>query len=145
VNLVGKILLPLLAGLKLTRGQEMMLGVSLPLVLLLGYELWAARRGRQASEDYGRYQVARKKKKADQLLESEEEKEAVRGQNRFGLRVIALALVFTAGLLYLLSWLTTAGGGLVAGIATVVLGLAYLPWRAARQLRISHQSLKINS
>jgi hypothetical protein len=142
---VGKILLPLLAGLKLTRGQEMMLGISLPLLLLLGYELWGAWQGWQASEDYDRYLIASNQKQANQLLESEEEKEAVHGQNRFGLRVIAFALVFTAALLYLLSWLTTGGAGLVAGIATVVLLLAYLPWRAARQLRISHQSLKINS
>jgi Na+/proline symporter len=145
VNLIGKMGLPLLMGLKLTRGQEMTLGVGLPLVLLTGYEAWMAWRGTSGSPDYQRYLEVKKGKKAAQLLESEEEKEEVQRQNRFGLRVIAFALVFTALLMYLLSWLTTAGPGLVAGIATVILLLAYLPWRAAERLRVSHQSLKINS
>jgi hypothetical protein len=144
VNLAGKILLPLLAGFKLTRGAEMTLGVGLPLLLLLAYEGWAAWRGRAGSADYGRYLEAKAGKKAAQLLESEAEKEAVHRQNRFGLRVIAFSLVFTAGLLFLLSWLTTSGTGLVAGIAAVIGLLAYVPWRAAERLRISHQSLKIN-
>jgi SSS family transporter len=144
VNLAGKLLLPLLAGFKLTRGQEMTLGVGLPLLLLLAYESWAAWRG-AGSAEYGRYQAAKAGKKAAQLLESEAEREAVHRQNRFGLRVIAGALVFTAGLLLLLSWLTTSGTGLVAGIAAVIGLLAYVPWRAAERLRVSHQSLKINS
>jgi Na+/proline symporter len=147
VNLIGKIVLPLLLGFKLTRGQEMMLGVTLPLLLLMAYEGWTAWQGRQSSPDYQRYLEARKRTKAAQLLESEEEKEAVRQQNRFGLRVIAFSLVFTAGLLFILSWLTTAGTGLVAGIAALILLLAYIPWRAARHTAVStpQRTLKVNS
>jgi hypothetical protein len=149
VNLLGKIGLPLLMGLKLTRGQEMTLGVGLPLLMLAGYELWTARQGRQSSPDHARYLEARRKKKAAQLLESEAEREAekaeIHRQNRFGLRVIAFALLFTAGLLFILSWLTTAGTLLVGGIATVILLLAYLPWRAAANMPVSPRTLKINS
>jgi Na+/proline symporter len=147
VNLIGKIVLPLLLGFKLTRGQEMMLGVTLPLLLLMAYEGWTAWQGQQSSPDYQRYLEARKRTKAAQLLESEEEKEAVRQQNRFGLRVIAFSLVFTAGLLFILSWLTTAGTGLVAGIAALILLLAYIPWRAARHTAVStpQRTLKVNS
>ncbi|HJT72545.1 MAG TPA: sodium:solute symporter family protein [Chitinophaga sp.] len=134
VNLLFKFIIPLISTLKLTRSQEMLLGVGLPFIMLLVYEfIIAARKG--PSEDYLRYQVFRKQQQ--ELQVHEEEAVAVRSQNLFGLRVIAFALAFTGLLLYILCILAATGKTLVALIATAVLLTAIIPLRAARKLKRS--------
>ncbi|QHT69002.1 Na+:solute symporter [Rhodocytophaga rosea] len=135
VNLFFKMILPLLAGIKLSRGEEMMLGVGLPALMLISYELWTVFH-QKINPDYENYLTVKARKKAAQLLETEEEKEEIHKQNRFGLRVIAFALAFTAFLLYILSWLTSSGTWLVAGLASVILILAYIPWHASEKIKI---------
>lgn len=134
VNLLFKFIIPLISTLKLTRSQEMLLGVGLPFIMLLVYEfIIAARKG--PSEDYLRYQAFRKQQQ--ELQVHEEEAVAVRSQNLFGLRVIAFALAFTGLLLYILCILAATGKTLVALIATAVLLTAIIPLRAARKLKRS--------
>ncbi|QHV95202.1 sodium:solute symporter family protein [Spirosoma endbachense] len=135
VNLFFKVLSPLLLGFKLSRSWETAIGMGIPLLLLLGYELWASSRTLVADEYY-RYLVARQQKRDDaQSNEAQTELAAeaieVKKQNRFGLQVIAGSLVFTALMLFGLSFLTVSGAGITAGIAVVILLAALIPWRAA--------------
>ena len=134
VNLFAKILLPLLFDYKLTRAWETIVGVGLPLLLLLGYELYQRSRNAVAQEYY-RYQIARQQKRDDVATQTTpEEVMAVQQQNRFGLRVIAGSLVFTALMLFGLSTFAEVGGLITAGIGGVVLLGALIPWRAAKQV-----------
>jgi len=136
VNLFFKILAPLLLDFKLTRGAETIIGVGLPFLLLLGYELYARSKGTVAKE-YDQYLIARQQKRDNAQAESPEETLAVKKQNRFGLRVIAGSLVFTAFMLAGLSFLTTQGAGITAVISAVVLVLALIPWRASQRVQLA--------
>ncbi len=133
VNLFFKVLSPWLLDYKLSRAAETVIGVGLPLLLLLAYELWAAQR-KEVAREYLRYRMDREQKQAEaqaRQTEDVEEAQAIKAQNRFGLRVIAGSLVFTALMLFGLSFLTTQGAGITAGIAVAVLIAALIPWRAA--------------
>ena len=133
VNLFAKILLPLLFDYKLTRTWETAIGVGLPLLLLLAYELYQRSRDAVAVE-HRHYETARQQKRDDITLQTTpEEAVAIQQQNRFGLRVIAGSLVFTALMLLGLSLLAEVGGLITAGIGGVVLLGALIPWRASRK------------
>lgn len=135
VNLFFKVLSPWLLDYKLTRAAETVIGVGLPLLLLLAYELWAAQRTGVA-QDSANYQVAREEKREAALLAVDpDEVLAIKKQNQFGLRVIAASLLFTALMLFGLSFLTTKGAGITAGIAGLVLLGSIIPWRASRRAR----------
>ncbi|KAA5539683.1 sodium:solute symporter family protein [Adhaeribacter rhizoryzae] len=136
VNLIFKILLPLFTGLKLSRGEEMILGVGLPFLMLIAYEVWAASR-QNVSQQHLDYVAAKAVRKAEFMAANPEEALFIRKQNHFGLRVIAFALAFTALLLFILSFLTTSGAVLVACIALGILLLAYIPWRAAQRINVA--------
>ncbi|MGG7661492.1 sodium:solute symporter family protein [Dyadobacter sp. BHUBP1] len=133
VNLFFKTLAPPLLGFKLSRGMETIVGVGLPLLLLLAYELWARSRNVIADE-YNIYMLSKDQRK--QVAENVDTEEAfeIKKQNRFGLQVIAGALLFTAVMLYILSVLTTDGSLVTAGVATVVLISAAIPFSAARKV-----------
>ncbi|CCH52219.1 Na+/solute symporter [Fibrisoma limi BUZ 3] len=135
VNLFFKVLSPWLLDYKLSRAWETAIGVGLPLLLLLGYELYQRSRN-VVADDYLNYRTIREQKREDALLQAEQPEEAVaiRQQNRFGLRVIAGSLVFTAVMLFGLSLLATSGAGATAGIAVVILLAALIPWRAAQRV-----------
>ncbi|MBO9633039.1 MAG: Na+:solute symporter [Chitinophagaceae bacterium] len=132
VNLLFKMILPFMTGFKLSRGNEMLLGVALPAILLLIYELYAASRG-TVSMEYIDMQQRKAKRKQEAIEVSEEEQAMIKKQNKFGLRIIAFSLAFTSVLLYVLSILTTKASTMVAGIATVILFLALIPFRASRK------------
>ncbi|WP_420151191.1 sodium:solute symporter family protein [Spirosoma sp.] len=136
VNLFFKVLSPLLLDFKLTRGAETIIGVGLPLLLLLGYELWSRSKKMEAKE-YDQYVAARQKKREEAQAESAEELREVRKQNRFGLQVIAGSLAFTALMLFGLGLLADLGGGITAGIGVVILLAALIPWRAAQRVELS--------
>lgn len=135
INLVFKIVLPLLHVLKLTRGQEMGLGVGLPFIMLITYEAWAASKNK-VSDQYMDYQTAKANRKAALTEVNPEEVIAIQQQNHFGLRVIAFALAFTALLLFILSGFTTSGSWMVAGIGAGILLLSYIPWQASKKFKL---------
>jgi SSS family solute:Na+ symporter len=133
VNLIAKILVPLLADFKLTRGEEMLLGVGLPAVLLLAFELYAKAK-KQISQEYLDYQEMLAVRKTTAVTSSAAEVSEIRKQNQFGLQVIAFSLFFTALLLGLLTFFTPQGTSLVISIAVVVAGLALIPLAASRKI-----------
>jgi len=132
VNLIFKIVLPLLADYKLTRANEMLLGVVLPFVMLALYEAYAAYKNRISSE----YLAMRERKVArlnDVIAVDEQELLEVKQQNKFGLQVISFSLAFIAVLLFVLCFFTAKGTGMVAGIALLILVSAWIPLRASRK------------
>jgi solute:Na+ symporter, SSS family len=146
VNLFAKILLPLLFAIKLSRAWETAIGVGLPLLMLLGYELWMRWLASQrqpgqpnpTETDFDRYGHTGDRKRTEALLhpETADEARAVQQQNRFGLQVIAGSLVFTALMLVGLSLLATAGAVPTAIVGVVILLSALIPWRAARRISL---------
>ncbi|MVM39786.1 sodium transporter [Spirosoma sp. HMF3257] len=142
VNLFFKILAPLLLDFKLTRGSETIIGVGLPLMLLLSYELWARSKDAVASEYY-QYLIARQQKRDDAQAELPEEALAIRKQNRFGLQVIAGSLIFTAFMLGGLSTFAEVGGGITACLGGVILLAALIPYRASQRVKLGSEPQQI--
>jgi solute:Na+ symporter, SSS family len=138
VNLFFKTLAPLLLDFKLSRGMETIVGVGLPLLLLAAYELWA-RSKHVIADEYTIYTLSRDQRKRDAVEMDAEEALEIKKQNRFGLQVIAGALLFTAVMLFILSFLTTDGALVTAGIATVILFSALIPFWAARKVVLAYQ------
>lgn len=132
VNLLFKMIIPFINGYKLSRANEMLLGVLLPLVMLIIYELWV-RKKVVTSNDYEDYLKYRSEKKAAAVQIDEEEKLAIKKQNVFGLKMIAFSLLFMSVLLLILAFITTKGSGLVAAIAVAIMLGAVIPWRASRK------------
>lgn len=130
VNLCFKIILPLLFDYKLSRAGEMLLGVLLPFVLLLIYELYAAYRGKISAE-YLQLQELKVFRSENVAAVDEDEAAEIRRQNKFGLQVISFSLAFIALLLYILCAFTARGTAMVAVIATVILLSAWIPLRAS--------------
>lgn len=142
VNLFFKTLAPLLLHFKLSRGMETIVGVGLPLLLLLAYELWARSRNVVADE-YKIYMLSKDRRKQEAAAADPEEALEIKKQNRFGLQVIAGALLFTAVMLFILSVLTTDGTLVTAGVAVVVLISAAIPFSAARKVVLVNDKTQI--
>jgi Na+/proline symporter len=126
VNLVFKLLLPFATGFKLSRSEEMMLGMGLP-ILLIALNEWILRRSDKNSSDYTNYVTNREKTASEHLPASAEEHAAIRAQNIFGLRVIAGSLAFTALLVFILSFFTAEARSLTMIISGIILLLAMIP------------------
>jgi hypothetical protein len=145
LNIVCKLILPYTIAFKLNRAQEMLLGVGLPLLLLLVNEGYRRTR-RAACADYTRYMAERQlAKEAAQPMDAEEAY-AIKKQNHFGLRVIAFSLLFTALMLFGLSFIATTGRTLTAGIALAILAAAGIPLLAARRSkqRLAQEAIRLS-
>ncbi|GEP94397.1 sodium:solute symporter family protein [Chitinophaga cymbidii] len=134
-NLVFKMILPFTSGFSLSRGEEMLVGVGLPFLMLALYEIYAAYKG-TISNEYTELQQRKALRKAAPVEVSEEEAFEIRKQNRFGLNVISFSLAFIAVLLYVLCFFSGASAMLVGGIATVILFSSLIPLRAARKVKL---------
>lgn len=130
-NLLCKIILPLVSGLRLNRADEMLVGVGLPFLMLLAFEIFARWKGAHVSEEYLHLQQVRAQRKVEQKVTDPEEAAAIRQQNIFGLKVIAFSLAFIAVLMYVLCFFAAGSATLVAVIATVILLMALVPLRAS--------------
>lgn len=136
VNLFFKMILPALSGYKLSRANEFIIGVGLPALLLVLYEIYARSKGWVSSEYLDMKERTTKRKEAAAVIIDREEEIAIKKQNRFGLRMIAFSLAFIAFLLYLLCLFTLKGTAMVAGSATLILLSAIIPFRASRKVII---------
>lgn len=131
VNVVFKVIIPLIDGYKLSRANEMLTGVLLPFFMLLIYEL--IRRNAKVSLDYESYLVYKTEKKQAAVAIDEEELQLIKKQNVFGLKMISFSLLFMAVLLLLLAFITSKGNTLVAAIAVVIMFGAVIPWQASKR------------
>lgn len=136
INLLFKLVFPYTLSFKLNRAEEMMTGVGLPLLLLLGYELYRRFAGR-VSDDYLQYTQNLLKLKQQKAALNSAELYAIRRQNYFGLRVITFSLLFTSAMLAGLSFITANGRGLTATVAGAIFISALIPWLAARRMKRS--------
>jgi hypothetical protein len=114
----------------------MLLGVLLPSAMLLGYELYAIYRGKTSSE-FIEFRNNRIKRREEALEVTDEEAFLIRKQNKFGLKVISFALFFISILLFILGGITAKGGGVVAGISTIILLCAFIPYFKAKRIAIA--------
>lgn len=132
VNVIFKMVLPLVMQFKLNRAQEMVVGVGFPLLLLLINEIIQQTRIKE-SDDYKKYLVTRAQIKITEKNTEPEEAYAIKKQNHFGLRVIAFSLLFTALMLFGLSVIASGGKILTATIAGIILIASIIPaWAAQR-------------
>lgn len=132
VNLIFKIVLPIAIGFKLTRAEEMMLGMGLP-ILLIALNEWFLKKGNSESKDYTIYKANRRDAIAEQKPLSALEKAAIREQNQFGLRVIGGSLIFTALFIFGLGYLTDEAKSLTMTISGIILLLAMIPLYVQRK------------
>lgn len=130
VNLCFKIVLPFVFHDKLSRANEMLLGVLLPFMLLLIYEIYAAYKGKVSAE-YLQLQTLKAFRAANVPEADEAEVAEIKRQNKFGLQVISFSLAFIALLLYILCAFTTKGTNMVLVIATLILTSAIIPLKAS--------------
>ena len=126
VNLIFKLFLPFATGFKLDRAEEMMLGMCLP-ILLIAVNEWILQRHKGESIDYHNYIAYRNNPLLNEMQPSEQGSMFIRNQNRFGLRVIAGSLAFTALLMFGLSFFTFQAKSLTMTISGIILAMAFIP------------------
>ncbi len=107
VNLFCKFLLPLIAGISLTRSTEMLLGALFPFLLLLVYEVWA----RAMLPIHPDYVFYREQLKLMELTQTNEPA-ANDNANQYGIRVLAITLLLVS--------LIIIGLGIIADNGTII-------------------------
>ncbi|HEY1009450.1 MAG: sodium:solute symporter family protein [Daejeonella sp.] len=133
INLVFKIILPFFIDFGLTRGEEMLVGVGVPLMLLIANEIRTYYAG-YISPRYLEFRTLKSSRKVQQDNLTEEEIRQSLQQNKFGLKITAFALAFTAFLLLLLGLITGENLDLLGAIAALIFILAWIPWRASAKI-----------
>lgn len=136
INLFFKMILPLINGFKLDRGQEMALGMGIPVLLLLVNEIVQLSRNK-VSDDYLKYNTSSTVRKQNLAHSKTDPAEwiQVKMQNHFGLKIITFSLVVTSVMVLVLSFITPIGGQitLITGIGIFI--VAIIPWLAAQKAK----------
>jgi solute:Na+ symporter, SSS family len=125
VNLFFKFVSPALLNITLTRGQEMILGVVAPIVVLAFFELKNSI-SKKKNFDYIRYEKITSALKEKEKTEPKTDSTA---QNTQGRKVISLGITGTGVLISVIGSLTSTGQLLVimTGLSIIVLGLFIFP------------------
>lgn len=130
INLFLKVVAPDLIDLKLTRTMETVLGMGIPMLILLIFELLYKSKGFVASKAIEMKNALALTKQIEAF--DEEEQQAAEKQNIFGVRVIAISMaVVGAGIIYLglvapsFSTIIAAVGALIL-IGAIAIGAATL-------------------
>jgi SSS family transporter len=135
INLIFKIVLPFMIDFKLTRAEEMLVGAGIPLILLITNELRGYYKG-YISPQYLDFQVLKNTRITQKANLTEEEISESLQQNKFGLKITAFALAFTAFLLMILGLVAGQNISLLSSIAFIILVLSVIPWRASQKILI---------
>ena len=135
INLLFKIVLPFMIDFKLSRAEEMLIGVGIPLILLIANEIWAYYKG-YVSQQFVDFQVFKNSRIAEKANLTEEEINESLKQNKFGLKITAFSLAFTSFLLMVLGLVTGQNIALLSSIAFIILLLSVVPWRASQKILI---------
>lgn len=133
INLIFKIILPFIIDFKLSRAEEMLVGVGVPLVLLIANEIRGYYKN-YINPQYLEFQVLKNSRIVHKANLSEAEISVSLKQNKFGLQITAFALAFTAFLLVVLGFITGQNITLLGSIGSVILVLSFIPWRASRKI-----------
>lgn len=132
VNLFFKFITPLIWNFGLDRAEEMILGVGGPLLMLLGYELWALWRGKISTSFENYEKAVAEEADVSVKLQAKLDKDSLE-QNNYGMKVISLALAFTGALIFALGFIAGEAIILVGSVGLVIMGTAYLVWRMGIQ------------
>lgn len=132
LNLFFKFVTPALWGYGLERAPEMIIGVGGPLVMLFCYEIWAISKGKVSSDYFAYIQERKKSKGVEEKLNKSVDRDSLE-QNRYGLKVIAIALGFIGGLILALSIIAGEASLLVGSMGVLIAGIGYLIWRISRR------------
>jgi Na+/proline symporter len=137
INLIFKILIPILTNFKLNRAEEMMLGMGLPILLILINE-FLIQREKVQSNDFTNYLADQKVRISQIIPQTKEEEISIKKQNEFGLRVIAGSLAFTSLMIFTLSFFTSQGRNLTMAIAFIIMLLAAIPFYHQRNNKLNN-------
>ena len=111
----------------------MLIGVGVPLLLLIANEI-RAYYANYLSPQYLEFQAYKSSRKLQKDNLTEQEISESLQQNKFGLKITAFALAFTALLLLILGLITKDNMGLLGTIAAFIFVLAVIPWRASKRI-----------
>ena len=124
-GLFFKVITPALFEFKLSRALETILGVGLPVLLLLFYELYSV----SAKKSGPDFMVA----KAVDQVSSEKESRAAQHQNVFGVKVIAISMAVVGTGIIVLGILATSFSQIVIGVGTLILVTAAFIFAGVRK------------
>jgi Na+/proline symporter len=124
-GLFFKVITPALFEFKLSRALETILGVGLPVLLLLFYELYSV----SAKKSGPDFMVA----KAVDEVSSEKESRAAQHQNVFGVKVIAISMAVVGTGIIVLGILATSFSQIVIGVGTLILVTAAFIFAGVRK------------
>ncbi len=125
VNLFLKMLAPSLLSLKLSRTYETVIGQLTPLFILLLFEIYYAKKGLIAvNADFF------KNKQEIEPLILNEQNESSEDQNRFGIKVISVAMGFVGIGIIVLGTISNQASKVVNIVGAVILFSALLIWRS---------------
>lgn len=132
-----------LVGVSLSRAEEMMLGVTLPVLILLGYELYYAARG----EEEAAYHALFQKEETPEV--TPDASRATDRDNQRGVRVIATGVLAVGTLIILLGllanfaqWLIGGTGGVVFALGAALLGKRFFAKKLSTEK--SYDSRKVH-
>jgi len=123
ITLSFKFLFPALIDFNLSRAGEMILGVSVPVILIVLSEI-ILRLRRMDDEEYSRYvKIAGQKALVENKMDAPE---GSSDENKKGLRMIAIGSLCTGVIIGVLGWLAPNGKEFVLGVAFLLLVLGSL-------------------
>ncbi len=116
INILFKFITPLLFDFSLSRAAEMTLGVVLPMLILLFFEVKLTLRP-QPNPHYESYI----RDKSVAIKKSDTEIDAENAENHRGNKILGLGIFFSGLLMLLIGFLSSVGQGLLLGIALLVM------------------------
>ncbi|NDW08716.1 sodium:solute symporter family protein [Dysgonomonas sp. 520] len=113
-----------LFGLSMNRTEEMVLGVSVPILCMLGFEIYYKYKN-SVSDMYESYLVWENQNNKRQESTSKEQIQAEKGENKFSMKVIGYGIFFTGIAIALLGGIADTGKTLVitTGVVFALFGL----------------------
>lgn len=119
VNAIFKFITPIW-GLSLSRTEETVLGVSLPILMMILFEIYYALRGK-VSPMYAGYQKVRQEREVQMKAESQETVAQSDNSNAYSLRVMGRAITCSSLLILVIAAIADGGQYIIVPIGVILL------------------------
>lgn len=119
VNAIFKFITPIW-GLSLSRTEETVLGVSLPILMMILFEIYYALRGK-VSPMYAGYQKVRQEREEQMKAESQETVAQSDNSNAYSLRVMGRAITCSSLLILVIAVIADGGQYIIVPIGVILL------------------------
>lgn len=119
VNAIFKFITPIW-GLSLSRTEETVLGVSLPILMMILFEIYYALRGK-VSPMYAGYQEVRQEREEQMKAESQETVAQSDNSNAYSLRVMGRAITCSSLLILVIAAIADGGQYIIVPIGVILL------------------------